>query len=284
MVPAECDLCGKTTQYQFASRVKRFCSYECSSKYRASLREKAKLSEIECIHCKKKFQITASSLRVRERDGAKVKFCSRHCASEGSKRPDSHVDLHCDQCGIQFRKLRVKITKKNFCSRACVAQSMLKPVIERPKKAALTDWSDPVEKRKYYRAYAAKNRDHLSQRSKQRLQKNKDKRKEAQKRYREKNKEYLVAASRARRFGMKAGSFTQADWEEMKKLCGYKCLCCNRKEPEISLEVDHVIPFKLGGKHEYSNIQPLCRSCNASKSARFIDYRPVFQSMDIREI
>lgn len=40
-----------------------------------------------------------------------------------------------------------------------------------------------------------------------------------------------------------------------------------------SLTVDHIIPISRGGENKLSNIQTLCRSCNSSKSDRYIDYR-----------
>jgi len=48
-----------------------------------------------------------------------------------------------------------------------------------------------------------------------------------------------------------------------------QCVCCGRKPPEISLEVDHVIPFSKGGSNHISNLQTLCFDCNRGKSNRF---------------
>ncbi|MDR3181701.1 MAG: HNH endonuclease [Planctomycetaceae bacterium] len=44
---------------------------------------------------------------------------------------------------------------------------------------------------------------------------------------------------------------------------GGKCLCCGTTQ---RLEYDHIFPYSKGGQETVSNIQLLCRSCNASKS------------------
>lgn len=69
------------------------------------------------------------------------------------------------------------------------------------------------------------------------------------------------------------GSHTEAEWEALKAQHNYTCLCCGKCEPEIELQRDHIIPLTKGGSDYITNIQPLCRSCNSSKSDKFIDYR-----------
>lgn len=54
------------------------------------------------------------------------------------------------------------------------------------------------------------------------------------------------------------------------ELHGSRCLCCGGTE-EIAL--DHVMPLALGGSNDVDNLQPLCRSCNSKKGARYIDFR-----------
>lgn len=52
---------------------------------------------------------------------------------------------------------------------------------------------------------------------------------------------------------------------------GNRCKACNvkvqRKDiyAENAAELDHIVPLSKGGAHTYSNIQTLCRKCNAEK-------------------
>jgi len=55
-------------------------------------------------------------------------------------------------------------------------------------------------------------------------------------------------------------------WELIKKSQNYKCAWCEKSEPDIKLTIDHIIPVSRGGPHTQSNIQGLCRACNAKKS------------------
>lgn len=61
------------------------------------------------------------------------------------------------------------------------------------------------------------------------------------------------------------GKFTKEEWELMKKEYHFSCNCCGRKEPAIVLTKDHIIPISKNGRHEASNIQPLCLECNVKK-------------------
>jgi len=69
------------------------------------------------------------------------------------------------------------------------------------------------------------------------------------------------------------GKVTTQEWEALKKFYNFTCLCCRRKEPEIKLTRDHVLPLELGGVNTIDNIQPLCKPCNSRKHAKHIDYR-----------
>ncbi len=69
------------------------------------------------------------------------------------------------------------------------------------------------------------------------------------------------------------GEFTNQEWQALKAFYNHTCLCCGRREPEVQLTPDHVIPLVKGGSNALGNMQLLCRSCNCSKGAQCIDYR-----------
>lgn len=48
------------------------------------------------------------------------------------------------------------------------------------------------------------------------------------------------------------------------------CLACGSSE---NLTIDHVVPRALGGMRIRSNAQLLCKTCNAAKGMKVLDYR-----------
>lgn len=89
---------------------------------------------------------------------------------------------------------------------------------------------------------------------------------------RTKNKEYRSWLKNRRNRMPKIGEHTFGEWELLKKQYGYVCPCCKRKEPEIKLTEDHIIPLSKGGSDYIENIQPLCQNCNSKKHTKIIKY------------
>ncbi len=57
-------------------------------------------------------------------------------------------------------------------------------------------------------------------------------------------------------------------WEQIKASVDYACVDCGRREPDITLTRDHIMPTSKGGLNLAANIAPRCRSCNARKGDR----------------
>lgn len=68
------------------------------------------------------------------------------------------------------------------------------------------------------------------------------------------------------------GTHTLKQWEKLKKECGYMCLRCKRKEPEIKLIQEHIVPIDKKGTDFFNNIQPLCGRCNSIKHTQLTNY------------
>lgn len=61
--------------------------------------------------------------------------------------------------------------------------------------------------------------------------------------------------------------------EDIKARDNYTCCNCGnstRIEPNLLLEIDHIIPVAKGGRTEKENLQTLCWKCNRSKSDKII--------------
>ena len=55
------------------------------------------------------------------------------------------------------------------------------------------------------------------------------------------------------------------DWLALLSAHEWACLYCGQV---VALEVDHIIPVRVGGSDALDNLAPACRRCNASKGAK----------------
>jgi len=94
------------------------------------------------------------------------------------------------------------------------------------------------------------------------------------------NKDLVNASTHKRRNTIKGAGhhWTAAEWQALKARYGHTCLLCGRKEPDIDLTVDHVVPVSRGGGNTIDNIQPLCKGCNSRKHVNVLDLRTLYES------
>lgn len=64
----------------------------------------------------------------------------------------------------------------------------------------------------------------------------------------------------------KRKALTQKIRFEVFKRDGFTCQYCGAKSPEVTLEVDHIIPVSEGGSNDILNLVTACFNCNRGKS------------------
>ena len=62
------------------------------------------------------------------------------------------------------------------------------------------------------------------------------------------------------------GSHSDTEWTEILERFDFRCVACGCR-PDPRPCKDHIVPIHMGGSDAASNLQPLCRECNASKRA-----------------
>lgn len=75
------------------------------------------------------------------------------------------------------------------------------------------------------------------------------------------------STARNQRIIANGGFHSKEEWERLKLKYRNRCAFCKRKE---AMTKDHIVPLLRGGTNDIKNIQPLCRSCNSTKSYKLL--------------
>ena len=78
----------------------------------------------------------------------------------------------------------------------------------------------------------------------------------------------VVPASKPRR----KRELSETEKEQVKRRDGHQCLCCGAKGKGIRLQIDHIIPYNLGGETSVENSQTLCSVCNRDKKLNELNF------------
>lgn len=231
-----------------------------------------------CQHCGKAFQ------RSRASGGIDSAYCSDECTAAcathtGPRQlPLFELRRRCRRCGRtkalkyfregRFRCLRCEATlQRKYAAQhreQCRAAHARYRLANREKRAA------------YNQAWFAAHPGYLEHHNKTYGRTHRDEIRANERRRRQRYPERVHAQQHRReaRLAGAAGSWTAEEWRALKEYYAYTCLMCGRKEPEIKLTFDHVIPLARGGANTIDNAQPLCLSCNCVKHDKTLDLRP----------
>ena len=66
---------------------------------------------------------------------------------------------------------------------------------------------------------------------------------------------------------------SESEKAQVKNRDNHHCLCCGAKGKGIRLQIDHIIPYNLGGETSIENSQTLCSVCNRDKKLNELNFR-----------
>lgn len=115
--------------------------------------------------------------------------------------------------------------------------------------------------------YREANKEALAERQRQWREAHPERDYEIHARWKRENADLVNAATHRRRCQISESkeNYTVEEWEALKRKQDYRCAMCGRREPEIKLTIDHIVPVSAKGSNAISNIQALCLPCNLKK-------------------
>lgn len=197
----------------------------------------------------------------------RTNYCSDKCRKESKQKIIDSRKRNCLFCNKEFipRKAQIDFGNAKYCSFVC------------RNKAVKNKICNPESRKKALETYIKNmNSGLIKHKSGKDHPKWKGGPKESIKRkisdgrakksvrvYREKNPEKVRewAQSRSKR---KYGRLPNGTVAKKQIEQGFKCVYCGT-DTSVKFHVDHIFPLALGGKHEPSNIQITCPSCNLKK-------------------
>ena len=193
-----------------------------------------------------------------------IRFCSYSCARKGQTYHRTQISTGCAQCGVLIMRKPSVVSKsktgKFYCSALCHDDARRFPPRLQKERISVTGitpvkWNDPDDVRRYHREYGAIYRERLNAQKQE---------------WKKRNRHIVNVAQRARRTVIASSDLGSRELETLKERFGGRCLACGTND---QLELDHIVALARGGKHEATNLQLLCHSCNAKKGTMATDYR-----------
>ena len=102
MVCGKCEQCKQELTDKQKRKRRRFCSHACANTYSGPSRRVKRIERV-CQICSKKTYFKPGDIKVRERDGIIIKYCSQECSFIGKK---TGKNIICPVCGKLFYSVR----------------------------------------------------------------------------------------------------------------------------------------------------------------------------------
>jgi 5-methylcytosine-specific restriction endonuclease McrA len=224
----------------------------------------ARKVEVVCAECTRLMWLPASKVSMYRR-------CSPECSQAAKRAQVEGRTRACETCGETFTPRRIQVTKGGgrFCSQACnTAHLSLNSEAGKIRSRAgflaaraagriryksgpeHRDWTGGLAASKHRRIASGKSAAGIRA-------------------YRTKHPERAREWADGRR-GLPR--LPRGTVPRIGNAQGWRCAIC-AVDVRRSFHVDHIMPLKLGGRHEGRNLQLLCRTCNVRKNAKDpIDY------------
>lgn len=134
------------------------------------------------------------------------------------------------------------------------------------RRAKNKEWrqANPDKMAGYKRADRARNPERSSRNRRRWYETSRDSLIAYQKEYQKAHRAERAAIRAARR---SAGEVLLVLEREVRRIKASCCVACGSRD---RIDIDHVVPLSRGGRHAIGNLQPMCRSCNSSKSSKLM--------------
>ncbi len=153
----------------------------------------------------------------------------KFCSVACSRKAQQKTPLRrCDKCGKEYQQRAVRATK-GFCSVQCAGLLPIPPIVQPCAFCGKTFTSRPVDKRRFC------------------------------------SRECADSSRRGETYGKKrTRHFSPRRKQLIRERDGFKCVLCGSDD---RLQVDHIIPVRLGGTNDVGNGRTLCHACHVKKTA-----------------
>jgi len=108
-----CPICGKAFQVENEANRRKYCSGACRKERNNARNRKTQPIEKQCAVCGETFQCGTNS----------QKYCSAQCRQKVYPKKGTPISLQCPVCGVSFTVEGRGVSRRIYCSRACLVRS-----------------------------------------------------------------------------------------------------------------------------------------------------------------